>query len=117
MGIKTENYFSKKRGVFIHTAYAMIGDLVLNRKTNQVSVTFLIYESREHQENYDPIDEVKINFVWDRKKNIAQMAYNIAKNENHCEEVFNTETGKKEQVVKFGALYGWENDIVEGTKC
>lgn len=98
MGLKTTNYHIKKFDLTLPTAYAKLRTLVLN-SNDTVSATFSIQQSRAHCENYEPIDIVKVDTktVWDR--NIPLEKYN-EKGEPYTE------------VVGYGPLYGWQDDIV-----
>lgn len=113
MGLKTTNYSSKSLGITFPAAYAILGDLVLNRKTNKVRAIFLIQTSRQGTESFKPIDETHVDFVWDRKTNLVSMAYKVAREYEHYEDVKNKETGEYETVKVPGTLYGWEDDIVD----
>jgi hypothetical protein len=109
--LKTTNYLSKSTGITLPTAYAVLGDLVINRKTNNARAVFLIQANRENAMTLKPLDEVQINFVWDRKTDPAKMAYETAKAEKRTVEKYN-EKGEPYTEVEYGTLYGWDNDIV-----
>ena len=102
MGLKTTNYVSKRTGVIISPAYAVLRTLVIEAD-NTVRAKFAIQTSRGATKEYEPIDTVEVSFRWDRKSNPAKMAYETAKTEVRTIE---TETVK-------GILYGWQDDIVE----
>lgn len=112
MGLKTTNYVSKSTGLTLPVAYAVLGDLVVNRKTNNARAIFLVQASRENAENFKPLDEAEVKFVWDRKTNPAIMAYEKARSDVREYTKYNQETGKEETIVEYGILYGWDNDIV-----
>ena len=101
MGLKTVNYVSKRTGIVLPYAYAVLRTLVIEGN-NSVRAKFAIQASREATKEYDPIDTVEISFKWDRKTDPAKMAYETAKTE-----VRTIET----EMVK-GTLYGWQDDIV-----
>ena len=112
MGLKTTNYVSKSTGLTLPKAYAVLGDLVVNRHTNNARAVFLVQASRENTKNFKPLDEVTVNFVWDRKTDPAKMAYETAKTE-----VKEVETGlyaddKAITEKEYGTFYGWQDDIV-----
>ena len=110
--LKTTNYVSKSTGVQLPFAYAVLGDLVINRKTNNARAVFLVQANRANAMNLKPLDEVQINFVWDRKTDPAKMAYETAKTETILETKYD-EKGEPYTEVKYGTLYGWQDDIVK----
>lgn len=93
MGLKTTNYEVKALGQTLPTAYALLDSI--SQQKNSVLATFGIYTNRENASKYKPIEMKKIHFTWDRKSNIAEQAYLLAKS-------------------KDGVLHGWDDDIVEG---
>ena len=111
MGLKTNNYVSKRIGITLPVAYAVLRTLEIDA-TDRVRATFTIQTDRENAKKYAPIDKVEINFTWDRKTDPAKMAYETAKTEIH--EVYMWDGTKKEEtkVTEYGTLYGWEDDIV-----
>lgn len=113
MGLKTTNHVSKSTGLTLPEAYAAIGDFVLNRYTNNVRAVFLIQTTRENAltKKYKPLEEVTIEFVWDRKGNPILVAYELAKKQIRTVEKYN-EKGEPYTEVEYGTLYGWDNDIV-----
>lgn len=106
MGLKTTNYVSKSTGLVLPEAYAVLKTLVVE-SDSRVKATFSVQASRENAQNFQPIDKVVVNFVWDRKTNVSRMAYEEAKSQVYVE----TMEGGSE-VVKYGTLYGWQDDIV-----
>jgi hypothetical protein len=106
MGLKTTNYVSKQTGITLPTAYAVIKDLVLNG--NNGRAIFSIQASREATQTLKPIDKVEVHFTWDRKTDIAKVAYETARTETF--ERYDEETGKT--ITEQGTLYGWQDDIV-----
>lgn len=113
MGLKTTNYVSKSTGITLPTAYAVLGDLVVNRRTNNARAVFLIQANRENAENFKPLDEVTVYFTWDRKTDPAKMAYETAKTEVIVEDVYEENILDAVKVTKYGTLYGWEDDIIK----
>lgn len=112
MGLKTENYYNKDTDQLLPIAYASIGDLVVNRHTNKVRAIFLIQATRENSLTKKPLDEVKIEFVWDRKSNPVEVAYEVAKTQTIIKENENEITGQPITSVELGKLYGWQDDIL-----
>lgn len=110
MGLIKNNYFSKSTGLTLPTAYAIIKDLVLNG--NNGRAIFVIQSSRNATQNYKPIDKVEIPFVWDRKTDIAKVAYETAKTQIIKEQVFDELSEHYQEVERPGVLYGWTNDFV-----
>lgn len=111
MGLKTTNYVSKSTGITLPEAYAVLGDLVVNRHTNNARAVFLIQANRENTKNFKPLDEVTVHFTWDRKTDPAKMAYETAKTETRTVEKYN-EKGEPHTKTEYGTLYGWTDDIV-----
>jgi hypothetical protein len=72
-------------------AYAIIDKMYLTKNT--VSVVFGIYASREEAMKFQAVETKTIRFKWDRKTNLAEQAYNLAKSEE-------------------GVLSGWMDEIV-----
>ena len=112
MGLKTTNYYQKDTDQLLPVAYASIGDLVVNRYTNKARAIFLIQATRENSLTKKPLDEVQIDFVWDRKSNPAEVAYELAKTQTFIAESKNEVTGETITSVELGKLYGWQDDIV-----
>lgn len=108
MGLIKNNYFSKSTGLTLPTAYAIIKDIVLNG--NNGRAIFVIQSSRNATQNYKPIDKVEIPFVWDRKTDIAKIAYETAKTQKIKERVFDELSGEYKEIEKEGILYGWTDD-------
>lgn len=104
MGLVQNNYYSSNTGIVLPKAYAILKDLIV--RDNQVRAIFTIQSSRENTKAFKPIDTVEINFEWDRKTDLAKMAYEKAKTQKW--EIVNGEL----TIEKHGKLYGWENDIV-----
>ena len=71
--LKTTNYKN------MPIAYAIIDKMYVNK--NKVGVIFGIYESREQSQQYNSVETKSISFDWDRKSDIATMAYINAKQE------------------------------------
>ena len=109
--LKTTNYLSKSTGITLPTAYAVLGDLVINRKTNNARAVFLIQANRENAMTLKPLDEVTVHFIWDRKTDPAKMAYEAAKAETRTVEKYN-EKGEPYTETEYGTLYDWQDDII-----
>lgn len=110
MGLKTTNYKSKSTGLTFPVAYAVLQTLLLDK--NKVTAKFVVQTSREKANKYDALDKVTVEFIWDRKTDLAEMAYESAKKDKKEEVYINPETFKQETKIVYGLLYGWENDIV-----
>lgn len=110
MGLKTTNYTVKDLGITLPTAYAIIKEISLS-PTDWVNATFIIQSNRANTVNLKPLEIIKINFKWDRKTNIVEMAYNLAKSKI-TDYVYNEEKGIHEEIEKEMPLFGWDNDIV-----
>lgn len=108
MGLKTNYYMSKSTGVTLINAYAVLGDLVVNRHNNSARAVFLVQANREYTHTYKPLDEVTVRFTWDRKTDPAKQAYEEAK-----KQLIETYDDEGNAVQKKGVLFGWEDDIVE----
>ena len=104
MGLIKTNYVSKSTGVTLPVAYAVLKDLVLNG--NNARAIFVVQSSRETTKTFKPIDKVEVYFTWDRKSDLAKMAYEKAKTQIVVDLIENTETKTE------GVLYGWEDDII-----
>lgn len=112
MGLKTENYYQKEIDLLLPVAYAAIGDLVVNRYTNNVRAIFLIQASRENSLTKKPLGEVTVQFTWDRKSDPVKMAYELAKTQTFLVEKQDETTGEMITTVELGKLYGWQDDFV-----
>lgn len=110
MGLKTNYYTSKSTGVVLTNAYAILTNLILE-SDNRVRAIFSIQASREYVKNYKPLDKVEINFEWDRKTDLAKMAYEKAKNEIITKEVYEENLFEPTHTTEYGTLYGWQDDI------
>lgn len=110
MGLKKDYYYSKNLGVQMQTAYAILKDLVLNG--NNARAIFIIQSSRENTKSLKPIDKVEVNFEWDRKSDLAKMAYETAKTQKGKEYVFDETTGNSTEIETYGTLFGWQDDKV-----
>jgi hypothetical protein len=108
MGLKTNYYESKSTGVTIFNAYAVLGDLVVNRHSNSARAVFLVQANREYTHTYKPLDEVTVHFTWDRKTDPAKQAYEAAK----MQMVYVYKEDVSEPVEEKGVLFGWYDDIV-----
>ena len=111
MGLKTTNYVSKSTGITLPTAYAKIKDLVLN--DNMGRAVFAIQASREAVDAFKPIDKVEIYFTWDRKTDLAEMAYTAAKTQVKTIDKYDEEAHQMTTEEIPGILFGWEDDKVE----
>jgi hypothetical protein len=69
---------------------------------------FVIQQSREATTKYEPLDRVEVSFEWDRKTDLAKMAYEKAKTQMVTK--YDEQTHKEVEVE--GVLFGWEDDYV-----
>lgn len=111
MGLKTNGYVSKSTGIYLPNAYAVLRSLVVEADSNARAV-FTIQTDRENAYKYKAIDTVEVRFKWDRKTDPAKMAYESAKTQTIDIEEWNPKTESYDKGVRYGTLYGWENDIV-----
>lgn len=111
MGLKTTSYISKSLGVTLPTAYAVLSTLIVE-KDNRVRAIFSIQNTRENTQVLAPIDKVEVNFVWDRKTDLAKMAYETARNEVKTIEYLDEASGHIITKQELGTLYGWKSDIL-----
>lgn len=108
MGLIGKDYVSKATGIALPTAYAKLRTLVLEHN-GQVRAVFAVNQSRSATTEYAPLDRVEVTFNWDRKSDLAKMAYEEAKKQVLTQ--YDYETNKEEEVK--GVLYGWQDDIVQ----
>ena len=112
MGLKTTNYVSKETGLPLDEAYAVLTNLIVE-SNNSARAIFAVQSSRENAQTYRALDKVEVRFMWDRKSNPAEMAYEAAKKQVFLETEYNENGTVKERKVKeYGVLYGWEDDYV-----
>lgn len=110
MGLTTNNYVSKSTGIVLPVAYAVLKTVAMN-ENNKVRATFFIQANRENAQKYKPLDVVEVYFEWDRKKSLAEMAYEQAKKDYKVITKYK-EDGEPVEVFEYGTLYGWTNNIV-----
>lgn len=110
MGFKTTNYYIEKTGLMLPEAYAMISKIDLWK--NIARVTFAIQTTREAIIEKMPLETKTLNIVWDRKADIAKLAYEEAKNK-FVEQLIDEESGETVLVEIKGLFDGWEDDIVK----
>ena len=105
MGLKKDNYYSQSLGISLPTAYAVLKDLVLNG--NNARAIFVIQSSRDATQTLKPIEKVEVYFEWDRKSDLAKIAYEKAKTQIIKDYLTDIE------VEKCGVLFAWQDDIIE----
>lgn len=105
MAVKKIGYTNEKNGVYLPEAYGILDEIKKSKGTNFVTATFVIKASREHT-GY--VDTVKVSFTWDRKTNLAEMAYNEAKSSKIVKE-WDEQQGEIDTVV-YMPFYGWQDD-------
>jgi hypothetical protein len=108
MGLKTTNYIIKSTGLFLPNAYAKFHSIERGNN-NAIRAIFKVSQSREDLDKYEPIATVEVTFVWDGKSNVIEKAYEMAKTQ--VRKVFDRKL--RAVVDEQGALYGWEDDIVD----
>lgn len=91
--LRTTNYKMKQTNETLPFAFAMLDKLSTDKNT--VIAVFGVYSSKDEAKRYRAIETKMIRFTWDRKDNLAERAYNIAKGEG-------------------GIFHGWTDDIVTG---
>lgn len=89
--LKTMNYKTATTQETMPVAYAIIDKMYLSKNT--AIVVFGIYASREEAKRFHAVETKQVRFAWDRKGNLAEQAYNIAKGEK-------------------GIFEGWQDEIV-----
>lgn len=113
MGLYKENYESKKLGITLPKAYAIITDFKLkefNGKTYGRAI-FAIQTSREACTTKEPIETVILNEIeLDRSKNVLTQCYEKMK-EGETFESLNPETNEKETITSGMPFYGWSDDV------
>lgn len=111
MGLKTTNYVSKSTGILLPEAYAVLTNLIVETD-NRVRAIFAIQASRKATKLYKAVDKVEVRFTWDRKTDVAKMAYDKAKTEISVYEEYDEKLQKNVVLTAYGTLYGWQDDIV-----
>ena len=74
MGLKTTNYNVSSLGVTLDAAYAILGELYLDKCGNGKAV-FEIQQSRENAIGLSPIETVEVNFTADKTGSLCEQAY------------------------------------------
>lgn len=111
MGLYKQNYESKKLGIVLPKAYALIKELHINGEYGRA--IFEIQTSRDNCFEKEPIERVELNtFKVNRDENPYVTAYKKMR-EGSIEEVINPETGEKETVESGMPFYKWQDDIIE----
>lgn len=113
MGLKTTNYVSKSTGLVLPEAYAAIRKISVDLGIGSALLAIQTSRERALDKSYKAVDEVHINFTWDRKTDPAKMAYEAAKTQAVWETEYNKDGSVKARKIKeYGVLYGWDNDFV-----
>jgi hypothetical protein len=89
--LRTTNYTTKKTNETLLFAYAMVDKVYTDKNT--VIAVFGIYPSKEDASRYRSVETKMVKFEWDRKSNVYEEAYNLAKKEG-------------------GIFAGWMDDLV-----
>ena len=108
MGLKKTNYESKKLGLTLPTAYAVVKTLKI--KGEDGYATICVQTSRERALTMTPIEEYDVSFRVNRPENPLTTAYNAIKGQKEVNE-WNKETQAIEKKIVNMPLYGWEDDI------
>lgn len=109
MGLKTTNYEVKAKRHVLPQAYAVIGRLgEIDERGNGYAIMH-IQTTRDNALHAEPFETKRVDFVWDRKKSIAECIYEAAKVERTARRM-NRETRKIEEVVVDTMFSGWEDD-------
>ena len=109
MGAMIENYKVEKLGITLPNAYAILKDLTI--KGDSVTAHFAIQSTRENARHLQPLEVKTEHFKWDRKTDIAKMAYEKAKGQTTQKDYDYVECKEVETIVN-GCLYGWKDDYV-----
>ena len=111
MGLKTTNYEVKAKRHILPEAYAVIGRVgEINEHGSGYAIMY-IQATRENALNAEPFETKRVDFIWDRKRSIAECIYEAAKVEKSARRM-NRETRKMEEVVIDHMFKDWEDDIV-----
>lgn len=106
MGFKTTNYVTKRKGLRLPEAYAVITNINVNRAGKSYA-DFGIHISRDSALLYEPIEQVRVTFTSDVNENAYVTAYKAAK----AVKQITTPSGLIRE--HHGPFYGWDDDIVE----
>lgn len=111
MGLKTTNYEVKAKRHILPEAYAIIGRVGEIDEHGSGYAIMHIQATRENALSAEPFETKRVDFVWDRKKSIAECIYEAAKVEKTARRI-NRETQKMETIVIDPMFSGWDDDIV-----
>lgn len=111
MGLKTTNYEVKAKRHILPKAYAVIGKVGEINEHGSGYAEMHIQATRENALKLQPIDTKRVDFVWDRKRSIAECIYDAAKKEKTTRRR-NRETHKMEEIVIDTMFKDWTDDIV-----
>lgn len=109
MGLKTRNYEVKKLGITLPEAYAVIGKIEMSDNGNGYAEMH-IQATRENALKLQAMDVKRVDFVWDRKRSIAECIYDAAKVEKTARRM-NRETHKVETIITDSMFKDWQDDI------
>lgn len=113
MGLKKQNYESKKLGITLPEAYAYITDFKLKESGGKTygRAIFAIQTSREACVSKAPIEEVVLESIeLDRSKNVLAQAYEKMK-EGSTYEVEDPITHEKQVISSGMPFYKWHDDL------
>lgn len=112
MGLKTTNYVSKKLGITLPSAYALVTELKMSGGYG--TAEFSIQTSRDAAINLPAIEKVKIDFAVDRNESLMKTAYKKA-TEKYISKHIDPVTGE-EVTIETGMFFkDWTDDLVDTT--
>lgn len=109
MGLKTTNYTSKKNGLKLDTAYAVVRDLHIEGKYGEAE--FAIHYSRDEVMSKPALEIEAVRFIVNRDESPYKTAYKKA-TEGKTITSIDPVSGKEIQVKTGQPFYGWEDDLV-----
>lgn len=110
MGLKITNYESKKLGITLPNAYALITELKM--ANGYGSAEFSIQTSREAAMTLPAIEKVRIDFAVNRNESLMVTAYKKA-TERHEHKEIDPETGLETTVVSGMFFKDWTDDLID----
>lgn len=110
MGLKTKNYTSKKNGLKLDTAYAVVKDLHIEGEYGEAE--FAIHYSRDEVMSKPALETETIRFMVDRDESPYKTAYKKATEGKTITSV-DPATNKKVEIKVGQPFYGWEDDILD----
>lgn len=106
MGFKTQNY--EINGCIYPEVYAVYE--ITDTTVQPVVASFKVHTSRENALYREPLERKYARFPWDRKSNLVEMAYDVAKSKTI--NIYDPVTGNIiDTVAQVGIFDNWEDDI------